>query len=294
MHTVRIDFSGDANVTSATKTFNAFPVYVNAPANVSLSADISSAIAGSPITLTANVSSDVRLHAVTGAVTFLDGTTTIGTGTLDANGNGVLVTKTLSAGPHNITAHYPGDTVLTASDSSPITEMIADYTVQVFPSNLTIHDGMSGTATFNIIPVGGFAQAVQFSCGTLPAHVSCSFAPSSVTLDGVNPSIVALTVNTNSASARLTRSNGLWAVPSTLAFAALLLPFGRRKRFKTYFAVAGLLVVGLYGIGCGGSSPAPNNNQVGAIPGTYSININSTIGGATSGKTSSLVVTITK
>jgi hypothetical protein len=137
---------------------------------------------------------------------------------------------------------------------------------------------------------------VQFSCGPLPAHVNYNFAPSSVMLDGVNPCIFALTVNTNSASASLTRSNGLWAVPSGLAFAALLLaPSGRRKPFKTYFAVVGLLVVGLYGIGCGGSSPAPNNNNpVGATPGTYSININSTIGGATSGKISSLVVTITK
>jgi hypothetical protein len=294
MHVVRIDYSGDSNVNPASKTFNLFPVYVNAPSNISLSADVTSANAGSAITLTANVSSDVRLHPATGAVTFLDGSATVGTATLDANGNAVLVTKTLSAGTHNITAHYPGDTALASSDSSPITETIADYTVQVFPANLTIQDGMSGTASFNIIPVGGFAQAVQLSCGTLPAHVSCTFAPSSVTLDGVNPSTVVLTVNTNSASASPRRSSGMWAVPSTLAFAALLLPFGRRKRFKAYFAAAGLIVLGLCGIGCGGSSPAPNNNPVGATPGTYSISINSTVGGATSGKSASLVVTITK
>jgi hypothetical protein len=52
-------------------------------------------------------------------VTFLDGKTPIGTVAPDATGTAVLVTKTLTAGPNNITASYSGDAALTPLSLTP-------------------------------------------------------------------------------------------------------------------------------------------------------------------------------
>src|SRR5208337_2071685 len=287
---VRVDYSGDGNVNPSFAKYPNFPVSTNSASYTSLSADQTTAMVGSSITLTANVSTDVRLHQTTGTVTFLDGAAVIGTAALDATGNAVLVTKTLAGGTHNLTASYPGDSVLTASVSSPITVTISDYVFQALPPTLTIPDGQSGTATLNVIPLGGFSQAIQFSCGTLPAKVSCTFSPSSVTPDGVNPSTVTLTVKTGGSMAASRVGNGaLWGVASTAVLSGvLLLPFGRRKRLTGALVVLGLMVLLISGIGCGGGSSNPNL----AALGTFTLNVTST--GPAGAKTVALVVNITK
>jgi hypothetical protein len=287
---VRVDYSGDSNVNPSFATYTAFPVYDNTSSFTTLSADFPSAIAGSPVTLTAVVSADVRLHMPTGTVTFLDGSTVLGTAALDGTGTAVLVTKTLAGGQHTLTASYPGDGIITASVSGPITEAISDYVFQALPANLTIQDGQSGTATLNVIPLGGFSQAMQFSCGTLPANVSCSFSASSVTPDGVNPSTVTLTVHTSGAVASRAGNNALWAVSSTAVLGGmLLLPFGRKRRIKGTLVVLGMMALLFAGVGCGGGS-SPGKNV--AAPGTFTLNVTSTATGGS--KTVPIVVNIIK
>jgi hypothetical protein len=303
MHIVRIDYSGDSNVSPATKTFNLFPVYANAASTTSLSTDVATAMTGSPVTLTATVITPVAQHQPAGQmVTFLDGTTTVGSATL---GNPVnfgggsygltaqLVVTTLSGGPHNLVAKYAGDAVLTASDSSssPVIVSIMDYTVQGAPTTLTIKDGQTGAATLSVFPLGGFSQAVQFSCGTLPAKVSCAFSQSTVTPDGVHPTNVTLTVNTNSQVASRIRDGRLLAFTLAFALAGLLLPFGGRKRFRTALVALGMVAVALCGAGC---STGSSTNQNFAAVGTYTINVTASSGTGTTGKTVSLTVNVIK
>ncbi len=286
---VRVDYSGDGNVNPSFAKYTNFPVSDNSASYTSLSADQITAMVGSSITLTANVSSDVRLHPMTGTVTFLDGAAVLGTAVLDVNGNAIFVTNTLAGGQHNLTASYPGDSVLTASVSSPITVAIADYVFQALPPNLSIQDGQSGTATLNVIPLGGFAQVIQFSCGTLPTNVSCTFSKSTVAPDGVNPSTVTLTVKTNGAMASRVGKGALWGVASTAILSGvLLLPFGRRKRLTGTLALLGLVVLLGSVIGCGGGSSNPNV----ATPGTFTLNVTST--SPVGVKTVALAVTVTK
>jgi hypothetical protein len=104
------------------------------------------------------------------------------------------VLTTLSAGTHHISASFPGDSVLTPSVSSPITEQISDYMVQVFPGTISVREETNGLVSVNLVPLGGFSQPVQLSCGSLPANLSCAFNETSVALDGVTPSVVTLTV----------------------------------------------------------------------------------------------------
>ena len=65
---------------------------------------------GQSVTFTATVKAVAPGSGTpTGAVTFLDGSTTLGTGTLDASGVASFSTSTLSVGEHSITAAYGGN-----------------------------------------------------------------------------------------------------------------------------------------------------------------------------------------
>jgi len=288
MHLIRADYSGDANVNPSTQTYHNFPVNPNAPTNISLSVDIPVASAGTTITFTANVSSDVRQHLPTGSATFLDGTATVGTAALDANGNAVLAIKTLAGGPHNITATYPGDSVLTPSTSNVIAEQVMDYALQAFPTAITVRSGLASAGNVDLVPLGGFNQTVQLACTNLPARLGCSFAKSSVTLDGVNPTAVAVTFTTSNLVASVTRTNRWRGTLATMVLAGFLFPFGMRRRLKSAFAVLCLLGVMLYGVGCGSNS---NSNNVKA--GTYTINVTATVGTGNSAAVKSVPLTVT-
>jgi len=287
MHLVRADYSGDANLNPTSHIYH-MPIPATSDSNVSVIADQSNAMAGSAVTFTASVGSDIRLHTATGTVTFLDGSATIGTAALDSTGNANLVLSTLSSGTHNITASFPGDSILNPSVSGPITEQISDYMVQVFPGTVFIHDGTTGTASFNVVPLGGFAQAVQLSCGAVPVNVSCKFSKSSVTLDGVNPTVVTLTIGTNRLMARADGTSRWGGALATFAVAGLLLPFGMRRRLKGAFAVLCLLGVALLGVGCGSGTNANN-----AKAGTYTVTVTATSGTGTTAMTKSTPFTVT-
>ena len=284
-HLLRVTFSGDSNVNGSYGTYN-FPVGTSTSSYVSVSSDVTSANAGGSVTFTAQVGSDVRQYAATGSVTFLDGSVTVGTAKLDATGTATLVVSSLAGGTHNIMANYPGDSVLQASSGGPATVMIADYAIQAQPATLTISSGQTGTATLTILPIGGSTQTVQVSCGSLPVNISCSFAPASVTLDGSTTSSVKITVATRTTTAGLVTRGHALGVATSLAFAALLLPFGRRRRLKTLLGLMGIVVIALYGAGCGSSGSSSN-----AQKGVYVLSITTTSTGAAA-KITPLVVTV--
>ena len=60
----------------------------------------------------------------TGAVTFKDGATVLGTMTLDGSGQATFATSTLALGVHSITATYSGDANFIASMSSPLSQQV--------------------------------------------------------------------------------------------------------------------------------------------------------------------------
>src|SRR5207244_1279421 len=54
----------------------------------------------------------------TGSVTFVDGATAIGTGTVNATGQAAFSTTSLNAGSHSITASYSGDSQFNGSSGT--------------------------------------------------------------------------------------------------------------------------------------------------------------------------------
>lgn len=289
-HVLQLNFAGDANVKGAIGTYNV-PFPGTSDSYTSVMTDLTTSMAGQPVTITAMAASDVRLYVPTGTITFVNGTTALATVPVDATGTAVLVTNALPAGTNNITASYSGDAVLNPSVSSPAIETVADYIVQALPAVLNIKQGQSGSSTFNMIPVGGFAQAIQLACSQLPANVSCTFTQPTVTLDGVHPGTASLVINTNgSGTASNLKKGSFWAIPSGAALAVLLIPFGKRKRLKITLASLALMFVGLGGIGCGSS----NSNSNDGVIGTYNFTVTTTSVTGTTPKTFAIVLNITK
>ena len=290
-HLVRASFSGDSNVTGSTSS-GYLTVSPNTSSYVNLTADVPGTVAGGAVRLSAQVQSDVRQYTATGSVMFLDGATTIGTVKLDGTGTANLTITTLAAGTHSISVNYAGDAVLTAGTGGPITEMISDYTLQAQPASVSVASGQAGTSMISVIPLGGSTQTVSFSCGTVPTvTLSCAFAPATVTLDGVNPAAVKITISGGSAAAVAASRVNAWGVVSTMALVGLLLPFGRRKKLGRVCGMVAITALLIFAFGCGGSG---NSGSTTPAAGTYVLNVTTSAGAGTSGKTIPLVITITK
>jgi hypothetical protein len=124
---------------------------------------------GNSVTLTATVIVPVG-GVATGIVTFFDGITSIGVGTVSAN-SASLMLSTLNGGSHNITAQYSGDSNFSSS-TSPILVQV----VNALPTNTTLISS---------------ANPITYGMSTLlSATVSSSFSIPSGTVtfyDGVNP-----------------------------------------------------------------------------------------------------------
>ena len=96
-----------------------------AATTTTLTSSLNPSVVGQAVTFTATVSiTDPVPGPPTGTVTFKDGTTTLGTGTLDASGVATFTTSTLAAGRHSIKATYNGDASFKTSTSAVLTQTV--------------------------------------------------------------------------------------------------------------------------------------------------------------------------
>lgn len=124
-HSITASYGGDSNF--AVSTSPAFTQTVNqAATTTSLTASPNPSNSGQSVTLTATVTAVAPgAGAPSGTVTFLDGTTTLGTGTLNSAGTAAFSTSSLSSGSHSLTASYGGDVNFTASTSTVVSQMVS-------------------------------------------------------------------------------------------------------------------------------------------------------------------------
>ncbi len=139
-HSLTAVYAGDS-------TFNG-SVSGNAPLNVgkasstvSLASSPNPSALGQLITFIANVSNGIG----SGSVQFLDGSAQLGSASLDSTGSAFFSLATLTAGAHNITAAYAGDSNLTASVSQVLTQTV---TAQAKTSTSTLLTTSSNTSVF--------------------------------------------------------------------------------------------------------------------------------------------------
>lgn len=159
-----------------------------------------SATSGSSVALTATVTSSAG--APGGSVTFYNGATSLGSGTLNAGGVGTLSTTALPVGTDTVTATYAAAGNFAASTSPPVSLTVtaapvkppATYALAANPTSLTVQEGQTATTTLTITPAGGYSGTIAWSCSNLPANASCAFAQNQVTLSG-NDQVVSVALN---------------------------------------------------------------------------------------------------
>ena len=122
-HNITAVYGGDSTFNGSTSA--AITQAVNqAGSSATLSASTDSSIYGQSLMFTATVSAAIPASGTpTGAVTFWDGATDLGTATL-SGGTATLTTSALLGGGDSITVSYGGDSNFQVSTSNPLTETV--------------------------------------------------------------------------------------------------------------------------------------------------------------------------
>jgi uncharacterized protein (TIGR03437 family) len=160
-HSVTATYNGDSTYAGSSATLNQM---VTLNTNVTLTSSANPATFGVSLTFTATIS---PCCIATGTVTFLDGSTTIGSGPLvAANGaiQATVSTSGLSVGTHSITAHYNGDNYDNASSSPVLTQAVTIGTLalSITYSPSTVVAGQAVTFTVRLSNNGATGTITLF------------------------------------------------------------------------------------------------------------------------------------
>ena len=175
-HTVTAVYGGDSNdaaSTSATVTVT----LALAQTSTALMASALNPTVGASVTFTATVAQNPGSGVPTGTVTFMDGATVLGTGTLSGAGVATFSTASLALGPHTVAAVYSGDANNAASTSAAVTVTVT--VVQVLTATLT-------PSPLTFTGVVGTTSTAQTATLTNTGNTALSIT--GISLTGTNPS----------------------------------------------------------------------------------------------------------
>ena len=277
---VEADQVGNSTYSAATPVQQTI-VVAKAATQTALAVSTTSANAGTSITLTATVSSNVNttggLAGPTQTVAFYSGTTLLGLGAVNSAGVAIYKTTALPSGQDSITAQYVGDSNFLTSTSAAQTIAIATptFTFTLPSSSFTVASGQSVSTTVSLTSVGGYVGTVSFSCSKLPVYTSCIFLPNPVSLTANSAASVFVVIQTNAPSL------AYLLLPAGLFFAGFL---AKRKKWNKHSQVwlgGVLLAVGLCAISGCGSQGNPNEAPLSTPAGGSTFTITATDGTVT-------------
>lgn len=124
-HVITAQYSGDGVNQAGSGTVS--HVVQLAPTTTTLTSSVNPSAPGQSVTFTAQVTSAIA-GAITGDVTFSDGTTVLGQATVDAEGKATFTTSELPNGTRSITASYEGDAVYDTSTSTELAQVVGTPT----------------------------------------------------------------------------------------------------------------------------------------------------------------------
>jgi hypothetical protein len=151
-----LSFSGSSatltqNVTSASTSTSTITT------TITLTSTPNPSTFGQPVTFAATVKGNGGTPA--GTIAFTDGATTLGTASLDNNGQATFVTPTLTVGSHAIAANYRVDSNSPGSSTTTLTQTVnpkkSGTTIALKASKNPIRSGESVTFTVSVMPSGG-------------------------------------------------------------------------------------------------------------------------------------------
>ena len=125
MHAVIAEYSGD-NVFGGSSSFPALITVSEYASSIAVSSNSNPSNYGGSVVFSAIITVPVG-GVATGTITFYDGATVIGTSGVSAN-TGSLTTSALTAGSHNITVQYSGDSNFSSSTSPVLVQVVHQLT----------------------------------------------------------------------------------------------------------------------------------------------------------------------
>lgn len=281
-HPITAQYSGDANFAPTNSAALSETVGTRSTSTV-VASSLSAVIGGQAVTFTATVTTSAG-GAPTGTVTFLDGTTSIGTGALNGSAIASLNTTSLSVAAHAITARYDGDVNSATSTSTAVNETVNIAGFATPPTNLVVTAGQTLPISLTLFAAPGSNLLFIMSCSGLPIGATCSFG-NNLVVPGAPPTGTTVQVN-------FSTSRGSSAVPiqywrrstfGALELSAAMLLFliagtvgfqpAARRRLALSMCMA-VVALSLTLIGCnasGSSSPAtPQGVATFTVTGTSS------------------------
>ena len=301
LFTVQATYSGDTN--NAPAQSNTIQVRVLPDlTTASVAASVQTAVVGTPVTFTARVAGNFAVPG--GPVQFLDGTTLIGTGTLNATGTAALTTSLLAVGTHVVSIAYAGNANFLPAVSGGVTVVITataagpqSFTLSVTPAPITLGVGRTGILQVTVTAVNGFAQPVALTCSGLPNETGCTFVNATIAPGGGLTTLQFTTAAPHNCgdpnhpyflgeSHNPGETRTMWA--GLLLFAAGLFRVRRgSRRAGLMVLVAGTLVGLSMMSGCG------NCTDLGTKPGGYTFTVIASAQGGPVSETASQVVPVT-
>ena len=213
-----------------------------------------------------------------GTVSFYNGVTLLGMGTVNSAGIATFTTSSLPSGNLTITAVYSGNATFATSTSS--VSMVTEgpgFTVVAPAGPISALQGALITIPLTVPPLGGaFNNVVTMSVTGLPPGAVAVFTPPTVT-PGAAGAPTTLTIQLASAARAIPSSEHhipAWpgaalALSVCLLCGAVVMRRGSSRKMRVALACTGLAAVALLIAGCDGSaSKPPSSNYVVTITGT--------------------------
>jgi len=302
-HTIMASYAGDTAYSSAASA-PLTQVVGKLPTTTTISQTAGAQMMNGSVTFSATVSSTSPVP--TGTITFLDGTTVLGTVALNTNGGvavgfqltgtAAITVSTLTGGSHTITAVYSGDASFLTSTSAPVTNLVHDFTnTNTGAAQQSVMAGTSTDFTFTLAPKGTttFISDVKLTIDGLPEGTTYSFSPATV-VSGAGSTAVTLQIKTinkyqaRNSDPRHPGSNGTAGIALSLIGLAGLGTARRYRRRMPRMLLGLLLLAGsllpIAGLsGCAGG-------YFTLKPTTYTVTVTGTEGAIQRSATATLVV----
>jgi hypothetical protein len=237
-HSITASYGGDTN--DNTSTSSTLTQKVEQPSSITVSSSTNPA----PVSATVTFTAVVTPSAATGTVTFMDGSTSLGTGSLSA-GIAAFSTSGLAAGSHSITAVYGGSSTYVGSTSSVLTQSILTLTsISLSPQNGSVPVGatqqFTATATFSNGTNGNITASVTWTSSATTVATISSLGVATILEEG--PTTIQAAVGSVNSSTTLTGS------PSRFRFTGDLIT-ARDTFTATVLQTGKVLIVGGTGSG---------------------------------------------
>ena len=193
-HTITATFTGGSGWANSSGSDSASPQVVNKSATTTaVRSSANPSVFSQPVTFTATVTATAPGSGVpTGTVTFKNGSSTLGTRTLDGAGHATFATSTLTVGSRSITAVYLGSSNFNGSTSAVLTQ--------------TVNKDTTTTSVVSSVNPSAHNQAVTFTATVVAKAPGTAVPAGSVTFKNGSTTLGSVSLNSSGQAALTTSS----------------------------------------------------------------------------------------